>query len=347
MDQARDAMNAQNQHYVPKFILRQFLSDEVKEQVAVYDKHRDKQFVTSIRNIMAERRYNDFSFGDDWMISFEQIACRIEDMVLPRYSAIVANRKLEGTPQERADLAFLIAFQMLRSKAHREMFLSLEQQIREKVEAIGGRMEDIEGWVPATDDQIKKTHLTSIRESIGKFANIIAEKDFFLADCTPTRQFYLGDNPVSLHNSQTFGPYGNLGLALPGIEIYMPLASNLMLCAWCPTILPQNVDRVKRARVEAQQLALAEVMARRITPAQMKASLESIEPLYQRAETLLAAVKSGVPVMSNDETMDFYNSLQMGFAHRYVVSKQADFDLAKRHNAEFPQLRRGKMPVLG
>ena len=55
-------MAAQNQHYVPQFILRQFLSNQKKEQVTVFDKKTGKIFITGIRNIMAERRFNNFTF---------------------------------------------------------------------------------------------------------------------------------------------------------------------------------------------------------------------------------------------------------------------------------------------
>jgi hypothetical protein len=146
VDSAVD-MSAQNQHYVPKFVLRQFLSNERREQVSVYDKHADRAFTTSIRNIMAERRFNDFVF-DEWSGSFEPIATKIEHFILPRYSKIIEQRRLEGTPDEKADLSFLIAFQMLRTKGHRDMRAALENQIRKKVEAIGGQMEQLEGWTP-------------------------------------------------------------------------------------------------------------------------------------------------------------------------------------------------------
>jgi hypothetical protein len=98
-------MAAQNQHYVPKFILRQFLSKEQQEQVSVYDKRDDKIFVTAIKNIMSERRFNDFIF-EDWIVSFEPIVSEIERIVLPRYQRILETRRLERTPEERADLAF-------------------------------------------------------------------------------------------------------------------------------------------------------------------------------------------------------------------------------------------------
>jgi hypothetical protein len=98
------------EHYVPQFILRQFLVDhQNNEQVSVYDKHEDRGFVTSIKNVMAENRFHDFLF-EDWIVSFEPIASKIEDWCLPTYRRVIETRRLEGSPQEKADLAFLIAF---------------------------------------------------------------------------------------------------------------------------------------------------------------------------------------------------------------------------------------------
>jgi hypothetical protein len=338
-------MTAQNQHYVPKFILRQFLSDAEKEQVHVYDKHSDRSFVTSIKNIMAERRFNDFVF-EDWIVSFEGIATGIETIVSPAYRRVLERGRLDGTPQEKVDLAFLIAFQLLRTKGHREFGTGLEEEIRKRIEAEGGKMEDIRGWMPSTEDSIKQEHLTFIREHIADFAGIIAQKDFALIASMPSRSFYLGDNPVCLHNERDFGPYGNLGLAVEGIQIYMPLSADLMLAAWCPTVMAGSRTMLEDAKRTVERDALAALMAGRITAPQMRQQLESSRTQFHVAETMHQAFADGRPIDSVDATMDFYNSLQLGYAHRYVISREGDFAFARRHNRENPDLRHGRRPQL-
>jgi hypothetical protein len=107
----------------------------------------------------------------------------------------------------------------------------IEELIVAKVEESGGKMQDVKGWEdwhPATENSLKRDHLLSIRNSIGEFAQIIGTKDFLLAEPAEGRSFYLGDNPVCLNNMHKTDPYGNLGLGVTGIEIYMPLASNLL-----------------------------------------------------------------------------------------------------------------------
>jgi hypothetical protein len=334
----------QNQHYVPKFILRQFLADTGGERVAVYDKQADKTFVTSIRNVMAENRFNDFLFDDDWIASFEPVACAAEDQVLPTYNKILETRRLDNSPQEKAALALLIAFQLLRTKANRSSWQQVEELIVTKVEESGGKMQDVQGWEdwqPATENSLKRDHLLSIRKSIGEFAQIIATKDFLLAAPAAGRSFYLGDNPVCLSNMQKFGPRGNLGLAVAGIEIYMPLASDLLLSAWCPSILSTLRSDYEKVVRERRSEAVGQVMAGTMTAQEMKDLMEQFGAPDRPVASLLSAAAESRPVSSNEENMDYYNSLQTSFASRYVVCQQADFGLAQRFCRENPDARRG------
>jgi hypothetical protein len=328
-------MAAQNQHYVPQFILRQFLSNQKKEQVTVFDKKTGKIFTTGIRNIMAERRFNNFTF-ENLDVSFEPLACLLEEQVLPTYRRIVEKRRLQQTVDEQANLSLLIAFQFIRTRAYRSIFQTLEQQLRAKVEANGGQMEEVLGWEPLTDDVLKRIHLESLREEIATYAQIISQKAFVLAEPAPKRMFYLGDNPVGLHNGNDYRPYGNLGLGVHGIEIYMPLAANLMLCAWCPSIIDKICDAEKAARKSFQAEAFKHVQAGRISLHQMQAAVDAALKGDGPA-SLLEAFKKGIPVSSKPVNMDFYNSLQVSFAERYIVCQQGEFGLAKKFNAEFPE----------
>ena len=314
---------AQNQHYVPKLILRQFLSNQEKEQVSVYDKHLDKKFTTSIKNIMGERRFNDFTF-EDWMVSFESIATVIENLIVPVYRRIVETHRLDGSDQEKADLGFLMAFQFLRTRAARQRYKSLEEMIRKGVESRGHRMEEIVGWEPQTEDTLKQQHLVNIRDMLPKFANIIAHKEFRLMEATPGRSFYLGDDPVCLHNEESFGPYGNLGLAVPGIEIYLPMASDLMLCAWCPSIVEDLEKKYQNRRRAFQEEVLALHMAGKLSTAEIQKDLNKFRPGRSQLDELAHALATGNPLPSNTEHMDFFNSLQCGQAFRYVICQRSD-----------------------
>jgi hypothetical protein len=334
-------MGAENHHYVPKFVLRNFLSDVRKEHVSVYDKHTDKVFVTAIKNIMAERRFNELQY-DDFILSFEPVACKIEESILPRYQSIVEQGRLDGTADEKADLSFLIAFQMLRVKAMRDQYAHLEAELSKKIKESGRSMEQVEGWTPLTEDTLKIMHLSNIQQEIVEYAEIISQKVIFLSRAAPKRTFYISDNLVTLNNRLNFGPYGNLGLAVKEIEIYLPLSAKLMLCAFCPSIVMDISQRIivnrNQLRARAQDLAVRG----HITFEEMTRAVKNFEKEIEASDSMLKSATTGMPFSSNDENMDFYNSLQMQWANRYVIDMNADFKLARRHNKEFPALRRGR-----
>ncbi len=301
-------MGAENHHYVPKFVLRNFLSGVNKEHVSVYDKHTDKIFVTAIKNIMAERRFNEFQY-DEFIVSFESVASKIEELILPRYQKIIELQKLEGTADEKADLAFLIAFQMLRVKAMRNQIIDLEKEITKKVTKLGHTMDQVKGWTPLTEDKLKFLHLGSMQKDIGKYAEVIADKVIMLARAARNRTFYISDNPVTLHDKLDFGPYGNLGLAVKGIEIYLPLSSELMLCALCPSIVADVSQRLNLGRNLVQKRTRHQAVQGQITFAEMTRELENFEKQMEAANSMVKSFTTGVPLSSDNENMDFYNSL--------------------------------------
>lgn len=343
-------MAAQNQHYVPKFILRQFLADEAKEQVRVYDKHEDKVFSTSIKNVMAERRFNEFQFDDDWMVDFEPVAGAVEDQVLPAYRAVIQSRRLDGSPEQKAALSFLIAFQFLRTRAHRNLWQAIEDETVQFIEADGGRMQDVQGWEdwqPQTEDGLKRSHLISMERNLGIVASIIAAKDFALAEPSAGRSFYLGDHPVSLANDREAGFQSNIGLAVPGIQIYLPLAHDLMLCAWCPTILAELEQDLEAQKKRTQMEALSAVASGQLSSDNMRQLLEEVRRAQRPARLILENVEAGTPLSTADTTMDFYNSLQTSWAHRHVICRDGDFALAREINLANPMLRKGRPITAG
>lgn len=331
---------AQKQHYVPKFILHHFLSDAEKEHVSVYDKHDDKIFVTSLENIMAENRFHDLAL-DDSSPSFEPIASKIEEIVLPIYRQIIEQRKLSNTAEEIGALSYLMAFQFVRTKGYRHFFDDVDKAVKAHRSAMGYSDRKIEGWAELTEESRKEIHLTTMLDGIDKYAPLIASKDFFLIAAGDGRSFYLSDNPVALHNDRQFGPYGNLGFAVPGIQIYMPLSSDLSVAAWCPSILNQRRERLQKV---CERHVEDEMASGNIRLSQKSLAVEKLCVDMEARDELLNAAKFGTPLNSSKENMDFYNSNETRVAYRFVISSDANFDVARRYNAEFPKFRTGHRP---
>lgn len=338
---------AQNQHYVPKFILRNFLSNVRKERVSVFQKSTQKGFVTKIVNIMAERRFHDFQIDENYMASFEEGICRIEDQLLPTYRAVVERGTLDQSAEEKADLIALIAFQFARTKAQRELFVSLEAQLKLKIEAMGGKMEDVEGYEPMTEDNVKIYHMRMIKDSVAAFIESLIDKDLLLMKAPEGRSFYLADNPVTLYNSEPRkGIFGNLGFTVPGIQIYLPLSAELMLAAWCPSIMGKIKEQHRQHKNELAGAMLSPRMMHLAEPEKMAVLIEKLRPLTMVVEGRIRHFEEGTPTLLTAENMDFQNSLQVSNASEHIICKQGDFALAKRFMNDNPH-HKGFQMTLG
>lgn len=323
-------------HYVPKHILRNFLSNPAKEQVTVFDKQTLKVFTPNINGIMGERRYHGFVIDDQWVATYEPSICKMEDQVLPVYNDVVANRRLTGSPEERTLLAFLIAFQFSRTKAFRNSMKALDDMLKSKIGTKGKLAEELLRDAD-NPDALKVRHADFMSKSLQTFTEIIARKQLILMEPPPGRSFYLGDNPVGLHNSEPSSrDYGNIGLDVPGIEIYLPLAHDLTLAAWCPSILEGRRRYMDEVVKGYKQTLVGWVMSGKLAAGQMKELIEPHTLATQQIADMIKAHDTGLPVAVDDDHVDFQNNLQMIFSVRHVVCKQGNFEVAEQFMKDNP-----------
>lgn len=331
---------AQNQHYVPKFILRNFLSDPKKERVCVFSKKSGKGFTTSIKNILAERRFYEFLVNESYLASFEKSIGRVENLLLPVYRSVIASNGLDGTRKQKEQLARLVAFQFVRTRSMRDQFQDLESKLEHLADLRGFSLEDFAGHESLTGDKLGQLHINFMINMTDQLADVIASKDFFLLRAPKGRRFYLSDNPVSIHNSERQdGLLGNMGFECKGIEVYMPLSSDLQLCAWCPSILEGMRDKIAQTKRALASAMLSPAMTNVANPDLLKGQLKLIRTEQNKIENHLNCAKQGVPVLVSSGNMDFQNSLQVHQAREYIICQKADFDLAKRLAFEHPNSR--------
>lgn len=326
---------AQNQHYVPKFILRKFMSNRDKEQVTVFQKTTGRQFSTSISNIMAERRFHEFRIDEEYYASFEEAVCRVEDAVIPAYEILLKDFRITFDQNQTALLGIFIAFQMLRTRAYRDGMDSIIEQLRDHVEKLGIPADSLPQLAKQDEDEAKQSHIKFLADHIGDFAKIIADKDFCLLQSPENRCFYLSDNPVTLHNDDpNDGLYGNIGLSVKGIQIYVPLSSRIMLAAWCPSILEEmrekfTASKASRARmVSLKTLGMHKLSIER--QHLFDKEMSGVDNIISETDNFLSSIEDGRPVMLTDKNMDHYNSIQVAHARDFVICQRGDFDLARR-----------------
>lgn len=324
------AGKAQRQHYIPQFLLRNF-SAHKKRQICVYDKATGKSFSTNIKNIAAEHSFYDFTFEDS-EYTIEPALAQIEGNTAQLFKHIKEQESVNGlTKENKIVLAQFFAIQLTRTKQWRARTDDLIIKAREEIRSRGFDPNQLDELKVFSENEKK---ISSIRQMFkcDVFAPHFINKTWMLQKTTRTRPFYIGDHPIVMHNSNDFGPYGNIGFAVRGIEIYFPISRYLVLGMWCPSIetgLRQNISNHKSLSFQHSLLA----------PNSDSKSL--------LVEQLLNCIESGAAMPTYPENVKFLNSLQVYYAERFVFSCSSDFNLIERMISNNPEIKKGPRVTIG
>ena len=187
-------------------------------------------------------------------------------------------------------------------------------------------------------DQAKFGHAKFISENLNYFANMLKNRDAILFYPPEEHHLYLGDSPTVLSNSKDRDKFwGNLGWSCTGIEIYTPIATDLLLGFWCPSILASfDADYQKGRKVHALS-----IMTGNIT--------EHTEELAKHGKVMRKYLKellddklSELPITS----LRHYNSLQVTYSERFLVSSKNSFQLAEEMIENDEKYKSGSRAVI-
>lgn len=313
-----------------------------KRQVHVFDKHDGRTFRTSPENILQERDFNTFQDGEA-TYCLEEGMGKIEHEAAPAIRKLIANRTLASLEEnERAAIMVFAALQRIRGINVRAGMRDVAEKIRGRLCKNGDHADTILQMRGSDDPEaVKLSALMLIGEGMPDFLPSYTNKVMVLMEAVPGETFLLGDTPVVLANQRDTFPYGNLGLEVKGIEIYLPISPDLTIGFWCPSIVEmiENALRVCEENIrKTGAVALLGIgpnadKARELQP-QLKAKAE----MFQRD---LSAIKDGRPLVNAHENMEYLNSLQISFAERYILSSTGDFSLPRRMIADNSGYRQG------
>lgn len=320
---------AKVQHYVPQFLLRKFGNGK-KDQLNVFDKQTSRSFPTNAKNVASESRFYDFRI-EDQDATLEPKLAQLEDATKPLLERILDRDSASVvTDGERELLSTFLAVQFTRTKAFREQVLDLPRMLGEHLRSrseVRDDLGEIEQFIKLPDENELKIQTAHFMMNAPRdFGPHFLDKDWLLIATTREAPFIIGDNPMALQNSIDMGPYGNLGLAVKGIEIYLPLSPVRALAMWCPshkqTIL-SGANRLRQMRVIAPHLIAEKIR-----------DPEGIERLER-------ALLDGTPLQYSLDNVRNFNSLQVRYAERFVFSSGPDFGLAHEMVNSHPSLRTG------
>lgn len=333
-----------NQHHVPRMLQRPFATDGAgkAKQVHVFDKHTGKTFKAPIENVFAARDFNTYE-GEATTLCLEDGMAEVENLAAPVLRKIIAERSLAGlSGDERTTLCLFAALQKVRGVALRAQMGDMSRALREMIRAQGAdpeRLGELRGGDSAED--LKRMALEIIRENLAEFAQSFMGKVTVLIAAAPGETFLLGDTPVTWTNKTNTGPYGNLGLEVRGIEIYLPLAPDLTLGFLCPSLLEEMQRSMEKVKANAKAYAGEALLGLGVRRERAAEAKRQAEAFIARHEPELAAIGAGTPMPSTHGNMDFLNSLQVGQSERYLVSTDGDFALPRRMIRDNEKYRRG------
>lgn len=323
----------QLQHYVPRFLLRQFGSGK-KDHVHVHDKHTGKSFSFSASKksaiaVAAEYRMYDFEFAGE-QITIEPGLADLESQTAEFVVRLIREEKFDvDNPMERATLAAFLAVQMVRTRAVIEQSNDIMSRMKAWLEAQGGAPAGFFAPDPLVGDgeNADKAMLARlITNAVPEFAPVLVDKDWVLLRTDSKHPFLLGDHPFAMFNERDSGLRGNLGIGCEGIQIYFPLSPILALGLWCPSLRQECWNMVEALRQKSLRVEL---------------TADEVHGL-KIATSAIEAIEGGTPLRIEPVSALHFNSLQVLSAERFVFGSTDDFSLVEKMVSGDPALRRGR-----
>lgn len=216
-----------NQHYVPKVLLKNFSS--INSHIWVYDKYAMEQNWTIIKERPITKVASEDYFYDKIKSSkegsYEYELGKTEKAVNPIFSKIIAEESIDNiSSEEKQILALFIAQQMIRTKEQLEYFRDESKKMLQMFKQFGATEKDFD----------YKELWFEMLKSTDAFSEILFKKVWCLGKSDGSAHFYLSDHPVAKQNTTDISEIrGTTGLDSYGIEIYLPINSNLVLCLFC------------------------------------------------------------------------------------------------------------------
>lgn len=317
---------AKVQHYVPQFVLRNFSSGS-KPHVFVFDKKREVVFKTNIKNVASENGFYDFEVNGT-NLTIEPSLSHLESEISHILRKTVIEESLSNvTKREKEQLSVFLAVQFARAKQTRIRMKQLNDSLEKVIIGIGGDPKKVDGWSPADEEDIKTSAIMGILSAADDYTPYFFDKAWLLFKTSKSQPHYISDNPITLQNMNDFHPFGNLGLAVRGIEIYFPISDTLSLGLYCRSHEELIRDGYKQY-LAVKRIGLIDMVNVEQT------TIDGLERLNYGLET-------GNAIESRTESVINRNSLQVMFSSRFVFSSRDNFDLVREMIETNPRYKEG------
>lgn len=296
-------------HFTPRSVLRRFSLGGAGRQVMIFDKSNGRSWSAGLTPTGSAKGYNTLIQPDGARLNFESDFDAIDAAYAKVGDSLAEHRTVAGLDLAfRTDLADAAAAQFLRTPIVRSSLAAFPRDLSEGLKE-KGLPAPSEGELPDEND-VRLISRNLIRDR-ARLRDALLAKDLMLFEATGPALFWTSDHPVVRHSDT---PFGDLGFESLGVQVYLPIAADLMLGFLCPSLL----KALTRRRLE--DLAM---------PDDKKASL------IARRQALL----EGAPLAASGTDVRWFNSLQVAGSSRFLYAADDNFDLARDMLAARPDLR--------
>lgn len=332
-----DLLNLQTdtvrQHTVPRFLLEHFAAPGKGKHPKLYafDKHNERSFVSNTVNATVRNTFYNLDDHPE-RLSLEPLLGIYETEAAPVIAGLLQHRNIcRLTPDDRYKLAVFVAVQRARTYGEQQRITGLISAIADRVAATGATPDEITEAPGLSPEREGRNVFLQQLAQHAAYVDLLLDKDWYLFETTPAHPFYVSDSPVILHNDRDTGPYGNLGLGVAGIQLYLPLSSTVLLGMLCPSIREQQI-RLKRD------------IQRRMAFAPL-----SLPPGFNPSRRIAraGAFIDFKTMACGPEQVMRQNSLQVRFSEQYVFCEKDDFALVRKMIADNPGFKTGMRITIG
>lgn len=293
-----------NHHFVPRSLLKYFSVDGLEVRIHVFDKRSGKSFTPSIEKAGSENGFNKVEIaGGIW--NFEYLFDDVDTQLHELLQKLHASRSVAALPLEsRRGWADTVAVQLVRTPLVRSTLIQSAQDMANAISE--GGLASADAFVLPTENNSRLSTVEFLLER-DNFREALEDKDLVLFEPAGSARFVISDHPVV---RQALVPYGENGLRLPGIAVYLPVGPDLLLGMMCKsTGVSLNARPIERLDIEP-------------------ASAEALIALRE-------GLRTGNPIRCPDGFVDYMNEYQAANCARFVYSHQSDFHfvqaLLERH----------------
>lgn len=304
------------QHYVPRCYLKAFVIAGTL-QVHVYDKKTRCPRINSYEDVASENYFHDFALTEKERARLEEkleangvciddideqyIEHLFANEIEPVYAELLEGLRTAAnqytpwyiqncrilTMKQKIEFAFMLALQLVRTKASRNRIADMVDCFGQALEARG----DNKDWSEFLNINVKNTHNEMLIDidSLLELAITFLKHKWCLCINQTHKPIITSDNPVATMAHVKNGPIAMGGIGSEGVEIAFPIAPNAIL-----------------------------VM--------MDDEYHSL-PIHDLAF---------VPM--NEDSVEYYNAMQVVRAERCLFSPEQDFGIVDRVLEKYPHL---------